>query len=163
MQTGADDYISKPFNIKILVARCNNIIQTRKLLQQRFARNDEPKVEDLPFNPIDKKMLMDATAIVESYIDNADFDVATFAREMCMSRTLLFTKLKAFDRTDPRMTFILSLRHEKATEKLINDPNALIADIAFDYGFSNPSYFIRCFKNAYDITPAAYRRKYTNA
>ena len=74
LQTGADDYISKPFNIKILVARCNNIIQTRKLLQQRFARNDEPKVEDLPFNPIDKKMLMDATAIVESYIDNPDFD-----------------------------------------------------------------------------------------
>ena len=59
--------------------------------------------------------------------------------------------------------FILSLRLKKATEKLINDPNALIADIAFDYGFSNPSYFIRCFKNAYDITPAAYRRKYTNA
>lgn len=55
LQTGADDYISKPFNIKILVARCNNIIQTRKLLQQRFARNDEPKVEDLPFNPIDKR------------------------------------------------------------------------------------------------------------
>jgi AraC-like DNA-binding protein len=55
------------------------------------------------------------------------------------------------------------LRLKKATEKLINDPNALIADIAFDYGFSNPSYFIRCFKNAYDITPAAYRRKYTNA
>ena len=57
LQTGADDYISKPFNIKILVARCNNIIQTRKLLQQRFVRNDEPKVEDLPFNPIDKKTL----------------------------------------------------------------------------------------------------------
>ena len=159
---GADDYISKPFNIKILVARCNNIIQTRKLLQQRFARNDEPKVEDLPFNPIDKKMLMDATAIVESYIDNADFDVATFAREMCMSRTLLFTKLKALTGQTPN-DFILSLRLKKATEKLINDPNALIADIAFDYGFSNPSYFIRCFKNAYDITPAAYRRKYTNA
>ena len=162
LQTGADDYISKPFNIKILVARCNNIIQTRKLLQQRFARNDEPKVEDLPFNPIDKKMLMDATAIVESYIDNADFDVATFAREMCMSRTLLFTKLKALTGQTPN-DFILSLRLKKATEKLINDPNALIADIAFDYGFSNPSYFIRCFKNAYDITPAAYRRKYTNA
>lgn len=162
LQTGADDYISKPFNIKILVARCNNIIQTRKLLQQRFVRNDEPKVEDLPFNPIDKKMLMDATAIVESYIDNPDFDVATFAREMCMSRTLLFTKLKALTGQTPN-DFILSLRLKKATEKLRNDPNALIADIAFDYGFSNPSYFIRCFKNAYDITPAAYRRKYTNS
>lgn len=154
--------ISKPFNIKILVARCNNIIQTRKLLQQRFVRNDEPKVEDLPFNPIDKKMLMDATAIVESYIDNPDFDVATFAREMCMSRTLLFTKLKALTGQTPN-DFILSLRLKKATEKLRNDPNALIADIAFDYGFSNPSYFIRCFKNAYDITPAAYRRKYANS
>ena len=55
------------------------------------------------------------------------------------------------------------MRLKKATEKLRNDPNALIADIAFDYGFSNPSYFIRCFKNAYDITPAAYRRKYANS
>lgn len=162
LQTGADDYIAKPFNIKILVARCNNIIQTRKLLLQRFTQNDEPAVEELPFNPIDKKMLMDATAIVESYIDNADFDVATFAREMCMSRTLLFTKLKALTGQTPN-DFILSLRLKKATEKLKNDPNALIADIAFDYGFSNPSYFIRCFKNAYGITPAAYRRKNTNA
>ena len=160
LQTGADDYISKPFNIKILVARCNNIIQSRKLLQQRFRHIDEPKVEELPLNPIDKKMLMDATAIVESYIDNADFDVATFAREMCMSRTLLFTKLKALTGQTPN-DFILSLRLQKATEKLLNDPDALIANIAFDYGFSNPSYFIRCFKNAYDITPAAYRRKYT--
>ena len=112
LQTGADDYISKPFNIKI--------------------------------------------------IDNPDFDVATFAREMCMSRTLLFTKLKALTGQTPN-DFILSLRLKKATEKLRNDPNALIADIAFDYGFSNPSYFIRCFKNAYDITPAAYRRKYANS
>ena len=79
-------------------------------------------------------MLMDATAIVESYIDNADFDVATFAREMCMSRTLLFTKLKALTGQTPN-DFILSLRLKKATEKLINDPNAPIADIAFDYGF----------------------------
>ena len=81
---------------------------------------------------------------------------------MCMSRTLLFTKLKALTGQTPN-DFILSLRLKRATEKLINDPNALIADIAFDYGFSNPSYFIRCFKNAYDITTAAYRRKYTNA
>lgn len=159
LQIGADDYVSKPFNIKILVARCNNIIQTRKLLQQRFAQNEEPRVEDFPFNQIDKKMLMDATAIVESYIDNTDFDVATFAREMCISRTLLFTKLKALTGQTPN-EFILSLRLKKATEKLRDDPNALIADIAFDYGFSNPSYFIRCFKNAYDITPAAYRKKY---
>lgn len=162
LQTGADDYISKPFNIKILVARCNNIIQSRKLLQQRFLHNDEPKVEELPLNPIDKKMLMDATAIVESYIDNADFDVATFAREMCMGRTLLFTKLKALTGQTPN-DFILSLRLQKATEKLRNEPDALIANIAFDYGFSSPSYFIRCFKNAYGITPAAYRKKYANS
>lgn len=158
LQTGADDYVSKPFNIKILVARCNNIIQVRKLLQQRFAKNDEPKVEELPFNPIDKKMLMDATAIVESYINNPDFDVITFARAMCMSRTLLFTKLKALTGQTPN-DFILSLRLKKATERLVSEPGALIADIAFDYGFSTPSYFIRCFKNAYDITPAAYRRE----
>ena len=157
LQTGADDYISKPFNIKILVARCNNIIQSRKLLQQRFAGNEEPKVEELPFNAIDKKMLMDATAIVESYIDNSEFDVATFAREMCMSRTLLFTKLKALTGQTPN-DFVLSIRLKKATEKLRNEPDALIADIAFEYGFSNPSYFIRCFKNAFGITPAAYRK-----
>ena len=70
--------------------------------------------------------------------------------------------LKALTGQTPN-DFILSLRLKKATEKLRNDPNALIADIAFDYGFSNPSYFIRCFKNAYDITPAAYRRKYANS
>lgn len=157
LQTGADDYIPKPFKIKILVARCNNIVQTRQLLQQRFAKHDEVIGDECTLNPIDKKILSDAVAIVESYIDNADFDVATFSRELGMSRTLLFTKLKALTGQTPN-EFILSLRLKQATEKLKNDPTALIADIAFDYGFSNASYFIRCFKNEYGITPAAYRK-----
>lgn len=157
LHTGADDYISKPFNIKILVARCHNIITTRKLLQQKFKLNGESIVNELPLHPIDKKLLMDATAIVESYIDNADFDVATFARELCMSRTLLFTKIKGLTGQTPN-DFILSMRIQKAAEKLKNDPQALIADIALNYGFSNASYFIKCFKNAYGITPASYRR-----
>lgn len=161
LHTGADDYIPKPFNIKILVARCNNILKTRKLLQQRFAQSDESVVEDASLHPIDKKLLMDATAIVESYIDNAEFDIATFARELCMSRTVLFTKLKALTGQTPN-DFILTLRLKRATEKLKNDPNALIADIAFDYGFSNASYFIKCFKNTYGITPAAYRKQNCN-
>jgi DNA-binding response OmpR family regulator/two-component sensor histidine kinase len=157
LQTGADDYISKPFSIKILVVRCHNIIMTRRLLQQRFAQSDKTITEELSINPIDKKILNDATAIVEAHINNINFDITLFSREICMSRTLLFTKLKALTGQTPN-EFILSIRLKKACEALKKNPAALISNIAFDYGFSTPSYFIRCFKSVYGITPAAYRR-----
>lgn len=158
LQTGADDYISKPFNCKLLVARCNNIIQTRKLLQARFSGQEEARLEELPLNPLDKKLLANATAIVESYIDDYEFDIATFSREMCMSRTLLFTKLKSLTGQTPN-DFITSVRLRKAAETLKNDPEALVADIAVRFGFSSSSYFIRRFKDNFNMTPSAYRKQ----
>lgn len=166
LQSGADDYVAKPFNIKILVTKCNNIIKARKdfggsVLDVVKAKDQTDKqgiLEGSDLTPLDKKVLLDASAIVESHIDDPDFNVNTFARELCMSRTLLFSKLKALTGQTPN-EFVLSIRLGRATEKLRTDPSALIADIAFEFGFSSASYFIKCFKNFHGCTPAAFRKQ----
>lgn len=92
--TGADDYIIKPFNLKVLVTRCNNLVNSRKLLQRRFALQTDLEPQLIATNSIDQELLMKATSIVEKNIDNPDFDVKSFASEMWLSRTNLFNKLK---------------------------------------------------------------------
>ena len=159
LQLGADDYISKPFSVKILVARTDNMIQNRKLLQQRFSQGDELAIDRLPINPIDQQLLKEAIAALEQNISNVDFDVAAFARELNLSRTLLFSKLKALTGQTPN-DFMLSIRLKKAAERLRTDPDIPVWEISMEYGFSSSSYFIRCFKKAYDATPAAYRRQF---
>ena len=97
---------------------------------------------------------MDATAIVESYIDNADFDVATFAREMCMSRTLLFTKLKALTGQAPA-DYIRLIRLQHAAQ-LLKQGEYTITEIADKVGFSDAKYFREVFKKYYGVSPSKY-------
>ena len=156
--TGADDYIAKPFNIRILLARCNNIIVQRRHLQSKF----RDAVDDREFvaatHPHDQKILSDAIAIVERHLADTEFDVNVFASELGLSRTLLFTKLKGITGQTPN-EFILSVRLRQALERLQTDPRASVAEIAYDTGFSSPSYFIRCFRQKFGVTPSVYRKR----
>lgn len=156
--TGADDYVAKPFNVRILLARCNNIIVQRHRLQAKFRNSVEPSEPQLTVNPYDKKLLDDAIAIVEQHLADSEFDVAAFASELGLSRTLLFTKLKGITGQTPN-ELILSIRLKKALLRIDNEPAVSIAEIAYDLGFSTPSYFIRCFRTRFGMTPNAYRKQ----
>lgn len=95
LRRGADDYITKPFNAKILITRCNNLIRNRLLMQSRFAKDQILEINLLAANPIDKSFLDRVIKVVDKHIDNEDFDIGMLCQELGMGRTLLHTKFKA--------------------------------------------------------------------
>ncbi len=155
--TGADDYIVKPFNTKVLVTRCNNLVNSRKLLQQKFALQPDIDLHLIATNSIDQQLLEKATIIVERNIDNSDFDVNTFASEMWLSRTNLFNKLKGITGQTPN-DFIVNIRLKKSMFLLVNSPDLSIADIAVQVAFGSTSYYIKKFHDLFGVTPAQYRK-----
>lgn len=157
LRIGADDYITKPFNTSLLISRCNNLVNSRILLQEKFSKQPQAHVQMLATNPIDKEVLDRAMAVIEAHLDDTDFNVNVFAREMAMARTNLFTKLKAITGQTPN-DFILSVRLKKSALMLRNNPELNITEISERIGFSSSRYFSKCFKDIYHVSPLAYRR-----
>lgn len=158
LQTGADDYITKPFNVKLLVARCNNLVVGRRRLQQKYLKQPDASVQMLSSNPGDQAILQKAVDLVLEHLDDVDFSIGIFAREMGLSRTYLFTKIKGLTGQSPN-EFVSTIRLKQAVVKLTENPKASMVDIAYSLGFSSPSYFIKCFKDMYGKTPNMYRKE----
>ena len=157
LRIGADDYITKPFNINILISRCNNLVNSRILLQEKFTRQPQALAQMLATNSMDKEMLDRAMNIIERHLDDTEFNVSIFAREMGMARTNLFTKLKAITGQTPN-DFILTIRLKKGAIMLRNNPELNVSEISDKIGFSSPRYFSKCFKDVYHASPMGYRK-----
>ncbi|MDR1782879.1 MAG: response regulator [Dysgonamonadaceae bacterium] len=158
LQRGADDYISKPFNSNILLARCNNLVKNRLLLQKKFGEQKEVDTEYLTNNSIDRKFIETVNKVVEQHIGNSNFDMMDLARELAISRSSLYSKFRALTGQTPN-DFLLSIRLKRASAMLKANPELQIADIADQLGFSSARYFSRCFKASYNISPVEFRRK----
>ena len=157
LNIGADDYITKPFNTNLLISRCNNLVNSRILLQEKFSKQPQTAAHMLATNPIDKDILDRAMSIIEQHLDDTEFNVNVFAREMAMARTNLFTKLKAITGQTPN-EFILTIRLKKGALMLRNNPELNITEISDKIGFSSSRYFSKCFKDIYHVSPLAYRK-----
>ena len=158
LQRGADDYINKPFNAKVLLARCNNLIRGRIILQKKYNQQKDFDAQSLASNPVDQKFLDTVNTIIEKNLDNMEFDMNMLARELGLSRSSLYAKFKALTGMTPN-DFVLNCKLKRAASMLENNPNLQIADISDYLGFGSPRYFTRCFKAQFDVTPAEYRKK----
>ena len=158
LQRGADDYINKPFNAKVLLARCNNLVRNRIILQKKFSQQKDFDAQSLASNPIDQKFLDTVNSIIEKNLDNIDFDMNMMARELGLSRSSLYAKFKALTGMTPN-DFVLSCKLKRAATMLTAQPDLQIADISDRLGFGSPRYFTRCFKAQFEITPAEYRKR----
>ena len=156
LRIGADDYITKPFNVNLLISRCNNLVNSRIVLQEKFSKQPQTRVQMLATNPMDKDLLDRTVAIIEKNMDNAEFSLNDVIRELCISRTNFFSKMKAITGQTPN-DFILTIRLKKAAYLLKNELFLSIAEVADQTGFSSPRYFSRCFKEVYGISPLFYR------
>ncbi|MBO5195281.1 MAG: response regulator, partial [Bacteroidales bacterium] len=154
--TGADDYITKPFNTSLLISRCNNLVNSRVTLQEKFSSQPHVSPKILATNQMDKKLIDRANRIIEENIANPDFNVTVFAKELAMSRAALFTKIKAITGMTPN-DFIMSMRLRKGASLLVGSPELSIAEISEMTGFSSPKYFSKCFNDVYHMRPSAYR------
>ena len=154
LETGADAYITKPFNIKELRLQVVKLIEQRQKLRERFARELHLEPKDIAVTSADEKFITRAMEIIEKNIDNSDFEVRQFEEEMFMSRMQLFRKIKALTNQTPG-EFIRIIRLKRAAS-LIKQNFGNIAQITYEVGFNNPSYFAKCFKDLYGVLPSEY-------
>ena len=155
LETGADDYIPKPFNLQVLLARMQNLIDGRRRLKKMFSNPQDTPLDELTSNPIDEEFMLKVYAVLEKSYQNPEFSASQFASEMFASRSLLYKKIRAI--TDLNVTdFINSFKLRKAVE-LIHQNKLPIADIAFNVGFNDPKYFSRIFRKFYGMSPSEFQ------
>lgn len=152
----ADDYVTKPFSVRLLLSRCNNIVKNRRLLQQKFMNMSQLNSEMLTGNQLDKEFTQKVIDIIEQNIDDPEFGVQAIIKEMLISRTTLFQKLKAITGHTP-MEFIQDVRLKKAAVLLRTRPDLSITAVSDAVGFSSSKYFSRIFKKSYHVRPSDYR------
>lgn len=156
---GADDYVTKPFNVKVLVARCNNLLNNKKRLMSYYAGKvimETPALEAV--NERDKEFLAKCVSIVKTNFENLQFDVTMLASELCMGRSKLYMEFKGITGLTPN-EFILKVKLDEAMYLLNNHFDLNISEISMRLGFSSPRYFSKSFKAFFGVTPQSVRSK----
>ena len=157
LETGADDYITKPFNANLLEVRVKNILENRKKLRELFNHSPKINTREITLNSSDEHFLERAIKIVEENISNANLDIALLEEELKMSNMQVYRKLKSLTNLSGN-EFIKNIRLKKAVQ-LLESENYNISEIAYKVGFNDPSYFARMFKKQYGKVPSEYVEK----
>ncbi len=153
-QYGADDYISKPFNLDLLKAKVHNAIEARRRMRKLFTSQTNIPDIQTPGQSLDDKFLAKAYEVLEKSYSNPDFSVEAFSDSMFVSRSLLYKKIKALIDLSPN-DFITIYRLKKALPLLMSKEMS-VNEVAYSVGFNDPKYFGRVFKRIYKKTPGEY-------
>ncbi len=165
LDNGADIFLTKPIQTDILLARIKNILELKNRLREYHSKKiiapkkskDEKPNQELSLTEYDEKFLKKAIKLVEKNISNSEFSVELMSRELGLSRSSLHNKLKAL--TNQSSTeFIRSIRLKNAVS-CMKKGNMNIVEISYNVGFNTPSYFIKCFKKQFGVTPKEYFSK----
>jgi ligand-binding sensor domain-containing protein/signal transduction histidine kinase/DNA-binding response OmpR family regulator len=157
LEMGADDYITKPFSTPLLAAKITNLLRSRKRLKEYYSAGKEMVPENIAFNTLDEEFLKQAINIVEDHLADSEFSVDIFSKQIGMSRSNLYLKLKAIT-GESAMDFIKRIRFKKAVE-LMQSKRYTIAQVTYMCGFNSPSYFSTAFKQHYGCMPSEYLAK----
>ncbi|MDN5287160.1 MAG: hypothetical protein JWR38_3434 [Mucilaginibacter sp.] len=154
METGADNYITKPFSIELLKLNVRNLLQSRANMRQRFGKEINLQPQNVITNAIDQAFMTKIIQYIEDRIKDQDFGVPELAAYIGMSQPILYKKIRAI--TDLSVNdFIKSIRLKKAAQllplKIYN-----VSDVSYLVGFNDPKYFSREFRKQYGQTPKAY-------
>lgn len=154
LETGADDYLSKPFNAKELLARVKNLIETRKSLWEKYTGNDlaNPQQTPIPGGHKENAFLLKIRNQVLDHLDDELFGVQELSKELAMSRTQLHRKLKALTNQSASQ-FMRNIRLQKGKEMLVTGEYN-VAQVAYQVGFNSPTYFSSCFTEQYGYAPS---------
>jgi DNA-binding response OmpR family regulator len=158
LETGADDYLTKPFYSDELRLRINNIIESRRKFREQFGKTLELKPSNIQITSVDQKFIKNAINIIEENIDDPEFGVEKFSHLIGMSRVALYNKLKALtDNSVQEFIFVIKL---KRAAQLLRESGKSVTEITYDVGFKDPSHFSKLFKKHYGLSPKAYINEY---
>lgn len=165
---GADAYITKPFKFDELEVRINALLANRKKMIEKIQAevslqtNTESETQTaLHLSNPDQAFITRATEVVMQHLADGDYNRESFAKDMVMSESTLYNKVKATT-GQTVIAFITSIRLKEAQRIIQSNPNILISDVATQVGFNTPKYFSKCFKKEFDIFPKEYAEKHKN-
>jgi AraC-like DNA-binding protein len=157
-ETGADAYITKPFNTAILKAQIKNLIESRRNLRELFGKGNNLDLKVLAVNVTDEAFLNKTIDIIKEYIINTDFDTETLSLKLKMSQRQLYRKIKALTNQTVH-DFITTIRLNVATELLLSG-DYTIAEVAYKVGYSEPANFTRTFSKKFGKNPTTYIQEF---
>nr|WP_297915484.1 AraC family transcriptional regulator [uncultured Allomuricauda sp.] len=128
-------------------------------MRSKFSEEQRLAANEIVTSSMDEKLLKKALSIVEDNISNSNFDIISFCSELGVSRTLLFTKVKAWTNCTPN-EFIQEIRMKRAA-LLLEQGNLNISEVSYQVGFNNPKYFSKCFQKKFGLSPTAYIQKFS--
>ena len=148
---GADAYLTKPFNGNVLKARIKNLIANRKLLKIVFG-NDAQQVPTVPVaQSAESQFVEKFRTIIQANLGNSELNVETISHEMGISRAQLYRKIKSITGISPN-DIVREARMRRA-DRLLETTDKSVSEIAYEVGFSSPSYFTKCYREFFGRTP----------
>ena len=158
-QSGADSYISKPFNPKLLEARLKNILENRRRINLYF--NDNKSLSSLSsnedFKDIEISFIDSVRKIIDDNLSDSEFSVEDMGTEIGLSRVQLYRKVKALTNYTP-VELLRNARLKKAA-RLLSSTEKTISEITYEVGFTSPSYFTKCYKDYFGENPTQFLKR----
>lgn len=153
--TGVDSYITKPFSGQVLLSRIENLMRSRVMLRSVFAGDKQETEEEAKLNEADKTFVGRLRTAIQDNLGDSDFSVERLGEEIGLSRVQLYRKVKALTGQTP-VELLRKARLTKARQ-LLEKTEKSVSEIAYEVGFTSPSYFNKCFKDEFDINPSSLR------
>jgi len=161
LETGADDYLTKPFNSKELHARIRNLIEQRQKLRELFSKKDIIHPKEVTVTSLDEQFLQKIIDLLEVQHANSDFSIPQMREELAMSNAQLHRKVKALTNQSPG-ELLRNFRLKRAAQ-ILKQKGVYVTEVAYDVGFNNLSYFAKCFKEFHGVSPSVYSKKNSNS
>lgn len=156
VESGADAYVTKPFSLKLLLARMVQLIDQREKLREKYVNDPSIERPAIYTSDKDKQFLDKLQAIIEQELGNSEFTMEDFAARMKLGRTVFSKKVRGLTGHTPNEYFRI-IRLKKAAELLL-EGNYNVSEVSYKVGISDPLYFSRCFKIHYGVSPSVYLR-----
>ncbi len=159
-ESGADAFITKPFNLTVLHARIRNLLKKKERTARDFKNQLVFEMKELDYTSMDEQFMQKAVDCVNKHLDDSEFDVPQFIDEMGTSKTTLYKKLKSLTGLSTS-SFIRNIRLKAACRVMEENPAIRISDLAYEVGFNDPKYFSLCFKKEFGMLPTDYCERFS--
>ena len=156
LNANADDYVTKPYDSSVLLARVDNLLRNRRLLRSQFDKKPVSEIDITVVNPLDRDLLKRTSELIDARISDPELDIPQLCTELGISRSLFYTKFKSLTGMTPS-AFILNYRLKHAAALLTAQPHLSVTEVADQTGFTTTVYFSRCFKKQFGVPPQKYR------